>query len=951
MLLFCKNKSLSSCTIPKRLVFSHGSSTPPNPDDEHLNEALHEVELARQERIDRLYASPDKKHVTNTQLGVHGDVAAALGHHFGDKILEARMHKRLRDFVEHGDKMVSEHSVHKSMHHEVGDKGLVMEKTTKAGHAIVKGKSKIVPKGLIDFFVNIYNRYKGRPEIKSNIFIEGDMVDSRIEQDFGNNRGLDAMKESLMKSMSSHLEHVLDNASTTVNSMLAVVGIAPVSDIGKLLVSLKGLTYTQLKKISETTYNLGGDTFFIFGPKNSDLRYVFDKFVALRKIETEERAKMFSKDRHDPDKLKKFRDVLKDGADGSDEKEAYTVLFERIFKDKTPNGETLYNIKNADNAALLLELEHIYKTKGAAELLKKLNKIYGALPSSKEKKPTEEGKETPESIKLKEQIEEQEKVLFDEKDLQELIGAYGEASMVNENFATAEETYNSARTKPTPAVAGGPVTAQMQANARQTAADVAKNLLNAETNLKAAREKKSELLKKVNALEGKFKRAAGIITSVFDSESCTTKIDKDIQEDKTKTPPVDYEPSKIDPRLNQLIAISTSNLTTSVELFPPIVPAAAGATAAPVVSSQPDSGFFKFFSEKFTEDFQARLKKEIKTHKEYLNPKSKATPRQLLFLLKKQDFEARGVTNPEMNDRYANIAANLAVADARSAGVHGAANNELAEANMGGFRGWLRRKTQFIQKNRFSSNVYTAQDAIETIAQDDLIHFRHLTKHSTVADIRNILNEHPMDAEKLREFAQGLESIFRYKKIDEGHGHSRTVEIYDFDWDIEVLINNVRIAEAELITRQSIYKAEHPENEDDKKKEISVRMLEHVKTQVELEQKQSGDIEKNLYKKLRTLSPHVLEAEQKATIIKEYEEAKAHGLSGEALLHHFATKTLTNAWKLFGKALAAKEIYDMGKAGINFVKGLKGSKKAKELPAHGGAESPKPDEHKPPESH
>lgn len=929
MLLFCKNKSLSSYAVPKRLVFSHGSSAPPNPDDEHLEKALDEVELARQERIDRLYGAQNEMHVTNTQLGVHGDVAAALGHHFGDKILEARMHKRLRDFVEHGDKAVSEQSVHESIHHKIGDKGLVSEKATKAGHAIMKAKSTIVPKGLINFFKNIYNRHKGNAEIKGNIFIAGDMVDSSVEKEFGNNRGVDAMKESLVEAMESHLAAVLDNDSTAVNNMLARIGIAPVSDIGKLLVSLKGLTYTQLKKISETTYNLGGDTLFIFGPKNSDLRYVFDKFVALRKIETEERAKMFSQDRHDPDKLKTFRDTLKKAADTTDENKAYKLLFEEIFQDKTPNGETLYNIvKNADNAALLLELEHVYKTEGAAELLKRLTKIHGDLPSSKEKKPTEEGKETPESIKVREEVEEQEKVLFDEKILQDLMEAYGQAPLKEERYKSAEKSYNEAVANYSSVKGSGDPTKVNYATGLNTAQQ---GLDRAEDKFNKAKDEKAELLKQVRSLEGKIKRAAGIITSTFNNKPSTIKIN-------------DGKMAGKEPKLLKLLTVAGYKVAESGALF-----VAAG--------SNPAYAFYKFLNTDFTEEYQKALKKEIKEHKDYLNPKSKATPRQLLFLLKKQDFEARGVTNPEMNDRYANIAANLAVADARSAGVHGAANNELAEANMGGFRGWLRRKTQFIQKNRFESNVYTAQDAIETVAQDDLIHFRHLTKHSTVADIRNILNEHPMEADKLREFAQGLEQIFRHKKIDEGHGHKRTIEIYDFDWDIEVLINNVRIAEAELITRQSIYKAEHPENEDDKKKTISVRMLEHVQAQVKLENEQDSKINANLDKRLKTLSPKVLlEKEQKEAFDTAYAEAEAHGLRGEARVHHFATKTLRNAWKLFGAAMAAKETYDILKGGYHFVKGLKGGKKPKELPAHGGAEGAKPDaghgeSPKPPEGH
>lgn len=570
------------------------------------------------------------------------------------------------------------------------------------------------------------------------------------------------------------------------------------------------------------------------------------------------------------------------------QKDIHKLLFEKIIE-----KDGFYELEDsvdpekprfyaANNRAVIAKLEFIYKTKGANALKELLEKLHDGLPMSQEKEAAE-GKKSPKSLEQRKTVKEQMDVLFNADILEKLQILYGQAPSLQKNLAAARGDKDKAEELLSAAKKSADKTDSKQTPA--TLREIGEQVKEANRKVEAVEKEQKKLLEEVNSFEIKLRKAAGTITSIYNKQKPIEKSENE--------------------ELYNLMEFAKNELSTADQLFPEKSDAAKSSMQTFVLS--------------FKEPVQAKLKEQIEKYDANLNPKRKVNSREFLFRLEKLLWEERGVTNEEANDRIALLSSNMGIAEARTAEVHLSANNEIAESLMEGWRAKLHRFKQAGAKKKFSSDVFSAQDAIEDITglDPELECFRHLNKNSNLAGIRQAYNHgHPKpSAKKVREFYISLQKVLQTHSIS----HTKKIELFDLDWDMENLVHNMILFQGELVSNEATHRALNPKEGEEGKSKGEL-LLDFIREQMKSETEERKEAEEGAKTKLGYLWHKALKAAFGDKVKEARKHIKEHGLKGEEAEHHIIQDGLRTAMKHLGTALAVKEGVDMALKGAKIVK-------------------------------
>ncbi len=594
----------------------------------------------------------------------------------------------------------------------------------------------------------------------------------------------------------------------------------PVPSGEELWDMVKDASYTQLARAVAEEPSL---------KKNEN----FVKYMELRRIEADAADKMLSLESFDGERLQKFRNDLIAGKIGDPPtenqalKEAVADLTKNVLKggawdllQVTKKIDQKFKVLAAQNKALLVELEFIYRNQGAQGLIAAIKAVKDKLPLSPEKAPEHKAGEPephqPASLKSKEEVKASVEKMKDA--YAKLPKLYNSAQLMNQKVLNAQKAVEETR-----------------ATASDNRSAVAKRTLvaDADAKLEAALNEQQALFDQISELEGPFVDSARNVATILEKYREFSKVDSE------------------DIELKSLRDLAKLNAIDKEQLFPP------GEDAnhrAPGPVKDKDGSLIKFISDKSNKSKLEKIFGKVSDYDQFVNPKKKISSFQLLVMLKEQQLKETPSATPALD---AIAEAKMQVADASCVDLIRAGNNEIAEHKMGGSRGVLHKVGQFFSTKSFAGDVFTDRDVIDHYAGLDPLTeaFRGLTKESSRADILRILEEqrkhgHPIPRTKLREFHMGLQKILAEHSIEDHEtGKHKKIELKDTDWSIEKLINTLQKVEAHLEAEEAIKKSLERDKSKDKRSDLDF-MLDIVEEEQKEEIHEYGSLLERVKDKL-----------------------------------------------------------------------------------------------------
>lgn len=717
-----------------------------------VDEMLAEQDTESVREQDRPFENFHGMNITSDQamedirLGVREDLVHALGgKEAGGKILDYRINKELRSKVTR----------------EIG--------LERQNAGFLHGKW-IAGKG---FFKNVAS------VVSFNTLSRGD-VGSRVAEEYGKGTTVEERKAFLAKKFWDGLtvsQRTLVSNDLTGRGVLIPMGpFAP--GINAQIAQISAASPDQMENMRLVLAFLPQRALDPIYPtrKPAPTKSTLDRLIELRETEAGAREKMLGTTVYDATRLQK--EVLDKHPDIS------------AFLEKVLVENALYPIeKNAEAQALIADVEQRFAAKKrelseadptkkdenivketVAALLKELEGVQVLLPVSGEKQdeskgPSEEAKQLEAAQKLMNKILESQESLCDK---------YAEAE------ALGSELYENQRrlagiAEPQPTGKGKETT---DTGYGDTVRDIEVLLKN-----------KNKLKVEIGNMERRFGQNTIELMGMF--------VEKYKIPDKNTTGAQDSYNELRD--LNQILSTGDFRPSGEEELFGKMY-----SKDSQRASVEPSNLSRKI--KNLTPSKVKDMEKQIKSkHAVEGKKRERVTCRQLLTLLKADDYVKAGATNKEIARRRAFQWTNVRIAKVGNMQVYRQANEEVAEylgeTVLGSKR--LARLGKILKAKMTHGRVLEARDLIDQIAgfDKDFHMFRGLPKDATLSELRNLMEANGgIEDNKLFEYAEKLKQVFDSFEMLNGAGK---VELLDGDaLDLERLIENLFLIREEVRSRK-----------------------------------------------------------------------------------------------------------------------------------------------------